>query len=91
MLDIGAPQDPGGNVFGGATASNRNALAGLRVCGVTAANQLPAAGDSWSACAPTQTFLDCGTTAANYSDILYGPNLSSAGLPVDVTSCTIGP
>jgi collagen type VII alpha len=92
MLDIGTAQDAGGNVFGGATASNRNTLAGLRVCGVTAANQLPAAGDSWSACAPTQTFLDCGgNTSANYSDILYGPNLASAGVPVDVTSCSVGP
>ncbi len=91
MLDIGTAQDPGNNVFGGATASNRNTLAGLRVCGVTAANQLPAAADSWSACAPTQTFLDCGTTSASYSDILYGPNLSAAGVPVDVTSCTVGP
>jgi hypothetical protein len=90
-LDIGTAQNPGDNVFGGATASNKNTLAGLRVCGVTSANQLPAASDSWSACAPTQTFLDCGTTPSSYSDILYGPALSGAGVPVNVTNCTVGP
>jgi hypothetical protein len=90
-LDIGTAASPGANVFGGATASDRNTVAGLRLCGVTMADQQPAAGDSWSACAPSQTFVDCKATATGYSDILYGPMLASSGVPVNVTACTVGP
>jgi hypothetical protein len=89
-LDIGA-NAAGGNTFGGATAANRNGVAGLRLCGVTAANMLTAAGDAWSGCAPAQTFADCSNAAPkNYSDVDYGPALG-AGVPVAVSGCTVGP
>jgi hypothetical protein len=91
-LDIGTVASPGGNVFGGATASKRNTVGGLRLCGVTAASAQTANGDEWSACPPVPAFLDCGGTgAAPYSDILYGPALSAGGAPVVVTGCTVGP
>jgi hypothetical protein len=90
-LDIGTAADPGNNTFGGATASDRNTLGGLRVCGVTAANMVTAAGDVWSACAPTQAFLDCATTPTTYSDIDYAGALPSGQMAVKVTACTAGP
>jgi hypothetical protein len=90
-LDIGTANDSGGNTFAGATTADNNGLAGLRLCGVTAANMLTAAGDAWSACAPAQTFADCSTAPKNYSDIAYGPALTAAGVPVAVSGCTVGP
>jgi hypothetical protein len=89
-LDIGA-NSAGGNTFAGATTANNNGVAGLRLCGVTAASMLSAAGDSWSTCPPAQTFADCNNSKpANYSDILYGPVLA-VGTPVAVSGCIVGP
>ncbi len=90
-LDIGA-NAAGGNVFAGATTADNNGVAGLRLCGVTAASMLAAAGDSWSVCPPPQTFVDCNNAKpASYSDIVYGPALSAAGTPVAVSGCIVGP
>ena len=89
-LDIGE-NAAGGNIFAGATTANNNGVAGLRLCGVTAASMLSAAGDSWSACPPAQIFADCtNSKPANYSDIMYGPALA-AGMPVAVSGCIVGP
>jgi hypothetical protein len=88
-LDIGT-NAAGGNTFAGSTTANNNGVAGLRLCGVTAASMVSAAGDSWSSCPPAQTFADCSATPKVYSDIDYGPALS-AGMPVAVSGCTVGP
>jgi len=90
-LDIGTTNDAGNNTFAGATTTNNNGVAGLRLCGVTATSMPAAAGDAWSACLPAQTFADCGNAKpATYSDIDYAPALAS-GMPVAVSGCTVGP
>ncbi len=87
-LDIGSSAS-GGNIFGGATASTHNGMAGVRLCGAPA--MVSASGDSWGSCPPTETLLACGTVTlpATYSDILYAP--AGATTVIAATSCSVGP
>jgi hypothetical protein len=86
-LDVGTATVAGGNTFGGVTAAKRNGVAGVRLCMAPATVVL--GGDSWSACAPTQTLLACDAPLpSTYSDILYGSGVASV---VTAPSCTTGP
>ncbi len=93
-LDIGTSADPGGNVFGGQTAANRNGKAGVYLCGPSssvtpAALVQPAEGNQWSMCAPSQASLaTCGTLPSVYTDLVIAPPSSVA---VSVVACSPGP
>jgi hypothetical protein len=90
-LDLGGgASDPGGNTFGGVTAASRNGTAGVRLCNVTGAGSLPAYGDLWSSCPPTQTFVACDTAIASYTDVAYAPAVTPTG-PAVTTACATGP
>ncbi len=87
-LDLGTASDPGKNVFGGATAKNRNGTAGITLCSVP--STVSASADSWSTCPPSQTAIVCGQTlVSTYTDVAY----QGSGATVNPVSgsCTVGP
>jgi hypothetical protein len=90
QLDLGTPQDPGGNVFGGKTPAGNNVSAGIALCNAAGAPVAQAAeGDQWSACPPLQTAVtSCDIVPAGYSDVVTGP---AGSVTVTAVSCAAGP
>jgi len=88
-LDLGLAGDKGGNLFGGASGTNKNGKAAIRLCNSRGTATQPADGNTWSACPPTQTGLSsCDPAPTSYFDVAYS---SSGGDPVVTSSCTGGP
>jgi hypothetical protein len=92
-LDVGTGAQPGNNVFGGATPTQRNIRAGLCLENSGATGSQVAEGDSWASCPPTQGLVPSFTCHAlnTYADVGYVPD-DSGGPPVaPPASCTVGP
>ena len=88
-LDLGVGGDKGGNTFGGATIHNTRA--GLLLCKSKGPGTQPADGDTFGACAPTQSSVSMCDVSGSYFDVVYSPGISvSPGDPVTAGSCTMG-
>jgi hypothetical protein len=89
-LDLGRTNDAGGNTFGGATVATRSPKAGIYLCKSPGAGTVPAEGNTFAACPPTQTSVAaCGTDPAAYADVAYFGAV--AGAPATTGACTVGP